>query len=161
MFISTPTAIVTKDLHWAQHYAKHFKFMLSLMFTRSSDNWYCYHHFTDWGANAQKGTGSHSRSRCCWMEFLDGRFSTALIYSRLWATYFKWHTTLLRMSLVISKRIWSALPEEPVCLEPPWVRSKDSKRIFVCWRSLEISTFSCNPNISGCWVNGSFYQKID
>lgn len=95
------------------------------------------------------------------MEFSSWHFSAILIYVILQVTYLKLNITLLRISLVISSRIWSALPEDPVCLEPPWVRSKDSKRTFVCWRSLEISTFSCNPNISGCWVNGSFYQKID
>lgn len=62
--------------------------------------------------------------------------------------------TLLRTSLAISYSALS-LPELPPPLPPPpWVSSSESNSSFVCCRSLEMSTFSCIPNTSGCCVTG-------
>ncbi len=58
------------------------------------------------------------------------------------------------MSLAMSYSVLS-LPEDAPPLAPPWVSSSESNSSFVCWRSFEMSTFSCIPNTSGCWLNGS------
>lgn len=56
----------------------------------------------------------------------------------------------------MSSRVVSP-PEPPPPFEPPpWVRRRESNSSFVCWRSLEMSTFSCMPNTSGCWLKGRF-----
>ena len=46
----------------------------------------------------------------------------------------------------------------PPLAPPPCVSRSESNSTLVCWRSLEMSTFSCIPKTSGCWLNGSSYN---